>query len=320
MQYMQKYITGTLLLLITISLAVSYHLFSLRREGVPILTHQSTNSKKVAEYWTTRLRTIGAEQAYEDLKLQYERSENSVKHAAAHLFGKQLFIAMGISGLTICDNDLTFGCYHGFLSAAFMNNGLTMLDSANKECMNKFGADETGCRHGIGHGVAEFLGQKRLPESLEACNKLQKLKLTGCYSGVFMEYFQNLPTSTIDLHKPCNVESKYKPSCYFEVSYWWLRSTRNDFKGLYGLCGELTEISVKNACLKGIGRSVGDVTNYNQEKIREMCGEMIVEDRFHCFAGASWVFGAVGKQGDFCRRSEQPLVCEQLRRSIEEAV
>ncbi len=135
----------------------------------------------------------GGERAFLELKSAVGGEEIPQQHLLAHIFGEELFEKEGVEGIGVCDETFTFGCYHGFFTAAVGQEGAGIVSELDKKCIELFGEMGLGCPHGIGHGLGEYYGGDRLSEQLAVCDTLTwQGRLFGCRGGVFMEH--NFPT------------------------------------------------------------------------------------------------------------------------------
>ncbi len=246
----------------------------------------------------------GGENAYAVFKDEYAGKTFDEQHNAAHLFGEMLFDVEGLKGLTVCDSDLNFGCYHGYLSKAISKEGLNVISRLDNVCATAEGIAPTACQHGIGHGIVEYMGHAHLSEALLACDKTnQPNPLAGCTSGVFMEY--NVPLNVLpnnmlataprklsDRSKPYDVcptlDQRFQSSCYHELPQWWLQVYSDDFKVLASLCDSAPGDSFQNACFGGVGQIIASSAGYEVEKTKEFCSLMPTEHRRNecLYAGA----------------------------------
>lgn len=271
--------------------------------GASPKTSQESNPEYFA--MTQRIRSLGGKRAYADLKKQYSRSNMTNRHAKAHLFGEALYNTEGIESMTVCDQNLSYGCYHGFIITALLDKGEDFIPELNQICVNRFGTNETGCRHGIGHGLVEYFGRDEisLKKALDICISLQKPSPLGCTQGVFMEYNHpgvNKTGNTIinvrklesedKIHEPCShLSSELTQSCYYQLSQWWV-SLFDDFKKAGALC-EGIDKSIQKACYRGLGVAATYKTFYDAEKTIDRCKE-IPDEAYHldCLATATWVY------------------------------
>lgn len=158
----------------------------------------NVSSQTVGEIRVTMEKNIedmGGREAYQTFKQQYENVPFDAQHSASHLFGESLFHSLGLPGISVCDSDFSFGCYHGFFTKAVSEQGLVVVSDLDVACTAVTDAQSiSACQHGIGHGILEYVGPLHLSRALEACtNTHQSNPLVGCTSGVFMEY--NVPLS-----------------------------------------------------------------------------------------------------------------------------
>ena len=276
----------------------------------------------VREQITESLRTKGADTAYMLFKEKYRNADFDVQHNVAHVFGKSLYEVSGVAGLRVCDDSFSFGCYHGFFTPAVASEGLDVVTELNTACLSS--AQPSACRHGIGHGILEYLGHSRLTDALLACKKTdQPDPLAGCTSGVFMEY--NVPLSvredgTFALqtrpllnpeepYHPCTeVSPEFRVSCYHELPQWWMQVYMADFKTMGAQCADAPGESFISACFAGLGNIVASFAKYDPEKSAELCALMPSETwRRVCILNAAWSF-----ETDARSRERAGSLCEYL--------
>src|SRR3989338_2641211 len=163
--------------------------FKVSSKEISSLRLTTFNSSDIHKAWSARIDSIGTARAYGEFKEAYEAQDSKFQHLAAHVMGSLLYEKEGLAGLGICDATFAFGCYHSFFGSAVSKEGIGAIKDFDRICMEKFGPWGTGCPHGIGHGILEYMGHEKLDEALAACaHTTQKHPLLGCTSGVFMEY------------------------------------------------------------------------------------------------------------------------------------
>lgn len=263
------------------------------------------NIPKEKEYWSAEINSLGGEAAYQFFKDQYLKKYPKNIHYITHIFGEQLYKKEGLSGVTVCDGYFAYGCYHGFIISAIQDKGVEIVLQLSEECIRKNGPQETGCRHGIGHGLLEYLGGNQLQKALEICSTLQKVSPLGCTQGVFMEYnrpgMMGMSNQFLGLRKledekkllePCSsLPEKFMISCYYEQSQWWVGVLQGDYKRIGTLCAGLGGKDVSKSCVLGVGVIAGQQTEYNIEKTISLCSQMPdVNSQVDCRSGAGWVF------------------------------
>ena len=241
----------------------------------------------------------GAARAYAALHKELEGESVGIRHGTAHVFGELLFETEGLAGLGVCDQAFTFGCYHGFLGRAVNKNGIDIVSSLNAGCVAANGEGESACRHGLGHGILDYIGPSHLTDAYAVCRKIGWDGLLGCGQGVIMEYLQSRDRiftfeSGAPL-RPCDgLSADLRPSCYFELPYAWYFA-KLDFPKMRELCFGLQDED-RRACLLGLGRAAGELQRYDAAAARSACADSTV-----CEAGAYWLFTAVGKDpGPLC--------------------
>lgn len=269
----------------------------------PVSNTRSISAEK--DYWFNRIQTIGGEKSYQEFKHTYLSLYPKDIHYITHLFGEGLYMMEGNKSMVICDSFFAYGCYHGFIISALEDKGLSIIPTLNTICKKYAGTLETGCRHGIGHGLIEYLGHTQLEKALSVCSSIQRITPLGCTQGVFMEYNQPamaaktnifLNTRKLEnekaLFEPCrSLPDKYQTSCYYEQSQWWILVLHNDYQKVGSLCNTLIPSKVRRSCFMGVGTIVAQTTKYDVAKTTRACDSMPeMADVIDCRATAAWVF------------------------------
>jgi hypothetical protein len=264
--------------------------------------------------WSARIKALGPQAAYDELKRTY-REDFGPAHMAAHLFGVRLYEYAGLSGIQVCDESFSFGCYHGFFSRAIGDRGFGVISQLDEACLGEEDASGVVCRHGIGHGLVELLGPGRLRDALRGCEELGQgnSSLFGCAGGVFMEY--HLPIPDIAAGKtvprplepgksydPCDgdlVAAPFMPACYFGLGTWWDRVYNGDYGQIGVRCAAVQDATYRTACFEGAGKIAAASSRYEAGPAIKKC-EMMPDPagRRSCRAGASWSFFASPQRHD----------------------
>ncbi|HTM67749.1 MAG TPA: hypothetical protein VL426_00480 [Candidatus Binatia bacterium] len=247
----------------------------------------------------SRIEHDGLERTYADLK--NERKDDQALHGDAHIFGELAYKKEGIAAIRYCDNAMTFGCYHGLIVRALVTEGLDALPKIDAACKAAHGDDDTGCRHGIGHGLVEFFGPKDLGSALDRCASIQRPGLLGCAQGAFMDYSNAAADDPSlvdrkDLDQPCtSVAPPYRAACYFEQPYFWMLRADLGSAAAMDRCAALADPALKESCLLGFGRATAELGRYDMVAIDRECARLRADDRIGCLAGARWLFAATKK-------------------------
>ncbi len=256
-------------------------------------------------YWQEQIARHGSAKAFALFKQKNESAPRERQHFSAHVFGVTLAEHDGVQGITSCDPSFGYGCYHGFFSKIISEGGegyITKLDAA---CVAAHGPFGTGCQHGIGHGILEYVGYQRIADALELCRQTtQKVPLLGCTSGVFMEYFNPLvqtgdtlsqgqrPLDKARPQEPCDtVKEEFKQSCYFELGHSYYLHLRNAPVEQGSLCAQVPR-AYAAYCYLGLGDSQGPISGYKLQESITFCNTFEGEGRIACRAGLSWSFYA----------------------------
>ncbi|MBI2108575.1 MAG: hypothetical protein HYT93_00135 [Parcubacteria group bacterium] len=264
------------------------------------------------DHWKSRINEIGPESAYSEFLQTYNHMNFEKQHTFAHIMGELLYEKVGVNGLAICDKSFAFGCFHGFFTGAISKEGIGVIAKLDNACLKKFGPYGTGCQHGIGHGILEHVGPDSLVKGLEACRFTTQIESShfGCTSGVFMEYNtqtiftrDNVYQKVRDLKEqnpfePCNtlVPSKFKNSCYFEISAWWMQVFNKDHIKVGQLCQMIQGEEYRKSCYLGFGTVSAHLAQYNVSDAIKICKETSggnIEAELLCRASASWSFWAM---------------------------
>ena len=236
--------------------------------------------------WAGRIDRVGSPDAYKEFVREYTPTPFTTQHTAAHLMGILLYQKMGISGVAVCDASFAFGCYHGFFGRVIADKGVAVVPDLAENCRKQFGAQSTGCEHGIGHGIMEYTGRAKLMEGLELCKDTKQVnELYGCTSGLFMEYnsamkFRDGVAYTderlLDMKNPLapcdSVPTPYRTSCYFEIGLWWKGQLGTDYEKIGNLCTKAGTQPERDACYRGWGTVVAESVDHDSAEAKKVCG------------------------------------------------
>lgn len=300
------------------------------------ISYKNFDFTKGREFFKNQINLLGGDAAYQDLKAKLLADYPRDAHYIVHLFGEVLYENTGVPAITVCDNNFAFGCYHGVIVTSLKDKGLDIIPGLNQGCVQKNGSQETGCRHGIGHGLLEYLGHNKLQQALEICSSLQKVSPLGCTQGVFMEY--NMPGMVKDgsfslvlrelrnkdqLHQPCeSLAEKFQISCYYEQSQWWVGVLDSDFSKVGTLCQDLKNDNTRRSCYLGVGVHTSQRLNFDINQTISACSQMpTLRGQLDCRSGAGWVFKVNpshrSKAHELCSGLAEPDQNICLRNSIQ---
>jgi hypothetical protein len=255
------------------------------------------------DFWTKTIDAHGPEAAYRAFKKANADIPTGRQHVLAHVFGTELYETAGLDGFTTCDSTFGFGCYHGYMVAAVKERGSSSIRSLDGECVKSFGQLGTGCQHGIGHGILEYLGHKNLTDALSLCAETtERAPLIGCSAGVYMEYFVQtgllatasstgpLPFDIRAPYGPCDsVPERYQPACYWALPDWWNGGMEDaKLSDMITLCSALPE-AARKPCYLGIGELAPTMGKFDVKATAALCDSIATgEARVFCRAGAAW--------------------------------
>lgn len=318
---MNKKLKNRLLIIILVLLGMGASFVTLNFIGKPKTDRTSpTVNDSNYDYRTEKailtkeLKDKTGEEIYVFFKERYKNIDQTKIHNLAHWIGTEIYDRSGMKGLLICDESFSYGCYHGFFIKAFEKEGKDLYASGDKYCFGdgtqplKYG----GCIHGLGHGVLYLNGYdfNGLNGALKDCESLASpSSIEGCNNGVFMEYntrtMQSLDTGEIKLRsldeknplEPCNLlESKYQPTCYFELPAWWAAVYVSNFQKMTQLCETINNHESKISCFGGVGRMVPVANKYQDDKVKDVCLPIkLLEYKSRCIEKSIEVLLGVGK-------------------------
>ncbi len=234
------------------------------------------------------IKSKGPSQAYSDFKKNFYQANPQAQHHAAHIFGEALYFSEGLSGITTCDKEFNFGCFHSLIGSALAKEGIGKVEEVNDHCSSLAArSDYLICQHGIGHGIAAHLGYglSNLNQALGICNNLKDIDpIGGCFTGVFMEFnFQTMlaqdaktrPLTNSSPLYPCDILNEaFRQPCYYVQVDWWMHvlNEENGQKALQiaTLCSSLPQ-KEQYSCSLGMGSYNPDWTKWNIESSQKNC-------------------------------------------------
>ncbi len=308
-----KFFLGFSLVLILISLAFLYQTVF----KTVIAKNKNVQSKEII-YHIQQIKKLGAVNAYAEFKKQNKILNLTRQHNAVHFFGEALYSLNGLKGITICDSEFNYGCYHSVIGNALAQEGLGEISKINDYCLTT--DDFLKCQHGIGHGVIAFLGYdfKNLTQALNICDGLKKRDpIGGCFTGIFMEYnFQTMldtdgktrPLNDSSPLYPCDgLPENFQKPCLYEQSNWWLEVLPDNFDNKINkidtYCNKF-DGAPKEACFIGLGVHLPNRTNWDSNKALTSCQKLKSPEAFS--------FCIYGLASEFYSRPEYAAKAKQL--------
>ena len=248
------------------------------------------------------IETRGASRAYADLAHAIRDLPPSMQHARAHAFGAALYSAEGIDGLSVCDTQFSYGCFHEFIGSAIAEHGVSAARLLNERCIDALGYTDAGfCQHGVGHGLQTYYGYERhnLDEALALCASLpDNNTIGGCAGGIFMEYNMRTMLDTESgerrpvadaLFEPCaSLTGDGQEACAYWQPQWWheVQFSGDDsletFRALGTQCREFGfSDRLTQQCMTGIGNIIPNMRHLTLEDAAARCDSATAGD-------ASW--------------------------------
>jgi hypothetical protein len=287
-------------------------------KGTDTTGYSDTDSTFNVAYWTKQFERKDPTAVFAEFKKRNESAPFDRQHLSAHVMGDLIYATLGVEGVAVCDATFSFGCYHGFFARAISEGGEARVKELDTACVTAFGPLGTGCQHGIGHGVLEYVGYDRVNDALALCKQTtQAAPLLGCATGVFMEF--NAPLTGVGtglvpkqreltpetMYEPCpTVPAEFRPACYYQLGQIIATNLHDDLPNVEHICGTLAGES-RSRCFLGVGEGLTYRANYQGEKVKEQCGTFSESgDELSCRAGASWALYA-----EPTHRGEASVLC-----------
>lgn len=249
------------------------HAFDKKEEQADVATttpFTSLNEQQQFRYLNAYLAKNGSQATWQYVQDVFKNEAGNAGniHDLAHYTGSIIYQKDGMSGLSICTPDFSFGCFHGFLDSVFRND-LSKIGDAVDGCA-KLGTQTTGpyssCIHGIGHGIASFYVTHDLISSLKTCDNIPN-GAQYCHDGVFMEFSRSAAKTFYkadDLLYPCNaVDQVYVAACGRNQPSVLFGRFQKSVKEAAATCIEAPDEAFRSSCIDAIGfvaasRSFGD--------------------------------------------------------------
>jgi hypothetical protein len=310
--------------------------------GVAWVT-EPVNEEGEYAFWGERIGSVGGEKAYSELSAYASQRDFPSQHTLAHLFGRALFEQEDLSGISVCDDRFSYGCFHEFFAYAVNGHGLPVIAQLNEECQKQPDfLKSVACQHGIGHGILSFsgYGEANLFSALEACKTLPNAgTMGGCYAGVFMEYNRRSMIATEsgprlpadgDFISPCDdVKKEYRAVCAVWQPLWWQAEifegepTPEVMKMFGSMCRALGEATgFAEACFYGIGFVVAPESATEDPDALKMCPEAAdtPQEEKWCLNYAAYIAGALVDDANglaVCKdmTDEERALCERYART-----
>ncbi len=238
-------------------------------------------------------------------------------HYLSHVVGQETYhkyrdveVALGE-----CDRACGSACIHGAIGAAFTEEiGLdeSKVDPEHLSPDEILSAGEKLCLtvntcHGVGHAL--FMSYQKFGPALSACRSLSTgARLTGCYGGVFMEYFGELSSQSMwgedsspafpnieDLPTFCQFPSlEERRACYWHftaiaiVAYESAgisEPKENSIARVQKICESLPRLD-REACIFGIGTNSYSAVFTDRELALRTCDRFTTAlDKASCVLG-----------------------------------
>lgn len=216
-------------------------------------------------------------------------------HDLAHIVGNELFRSHGAGGITKCDDTFAYGCRHGVSEAFLATYGPEYVPKIADSCRTAREGNEdvldTGCIHGIGHGLATWEAYD-LSRALPYCDLLPQSDRHYCYDGIFMETFEDRKAEEIETANPwdeCSaLEERYREKCARYKTVLFTTAYPKDAGAVARLCDQAPEAYLRETCALSIGFYASQTTLGNLSAISDICAQVdIPYAHRQCITGAA---------------------------------
>lgn len=279
-----------------------------------------------SEYWKERIHVLGAEAAYAELTCSFQDQPDLAGHEEGHAFGAALAMELGMSGISICDDQFHYACLHEFTGRMLQQRGVSVIPKLKEYC-EKIAKPTSLCEHGVGHGLLAYQGYSRsdAQKSIDVCNKSMGDTDAAhkCISGVFMEYLDRTilgPDNAfmVDFDQPLAPCADFSGSdlvqCSRELPRVWRKAMAPDItaapeivSALGALCAETREPEAMVSCVRGIGYETYRLMKGDTAKARVLCSQLIDKDSIEtCIEGVAYLDTFDNKERVRCEQPTNP--------------
>lgn len=240
-------------------------------------------------------------------------------HDLAHIAGNELYRVYGMEGMRICDDSFAYGCRHGVSEAFLTSEGPERVVEVATQCTNKYeeagsGDIDTGCIHGIGHGLATWENYN-LKAALSWCDGLEERMRVYCYDGVFMETFEDRETGAIDATTPwdecADVPEAAWQQCARYTSLLFARIYPDDIATVAELCDRAPLQSMRETCALSIGFRESQTAHGAFDAIQVSC------DRIDILYAREWCIMGAARESLFQKYPDALLTSRRLCESLD---
>ncbi len=268
--------------------AIGIALFAVTKTGYTDRRHPALLSGRevvrVRGQITRVMRTKGPRVAYAYAKTLFPYDTSGVsQHLTMHIFAEVAYGRYGATAMAYCDREFSYGCYHGFLGQNIAREGLDAARDLFLACKDE--PNVIACQHGIGHGIMQYMGHRRLKDALDACVQIgAPVAATGCFGGAYMEYhFPALSAGgaqtamRFDPENPYDVcpelPTAYQSSCYFRLAEWWEQILSRNYRLMGGLCARIGESGMREQCFTAIGATSFTTGGHIRQGVIDACNQ-----------------------------------------------
>lgn len=266
------------------------------------------------ELLTYTIRRKGLAAAFETFAEIYQSDPDIPKgcHGWAHILGKEAYDLFREKKKFILKKETAYcgyGFFHGFIEQLLHETG--ELSQTKEFCkyaakqLNNSGDVYNNCLHGVGHGSVNVDDPRlwgdfdaMLKPGLDNCEKIltEEHDLGSCYVGAFnaltlgiVDELYDLNLKDDSLYGYCReMETKYKPYCYYEFTGLISKYTNHDFSKAVELI--FAEDMSEEARMRAVGKMeailmVDDIVKASYKENVDDCRSLISPYSEACFDG-----------------------------------
>jgi hypothetical protein len=251
---------------------------------------------------------VGGKAAYQEFAQSVADLPENDQHTHAHEFGAALYGVEGLSGISVCDERFAQGCFHEFIGEAVIAHGFGIVRTLSEKCAAAIAPDSYFCQHGIGHGLLALSGydEASLKKALAQCPLLvTNDPLNGCYTGIFMEYYERDVLEGNDSPRPVEHKDWFAPCsdlsgetsrwvCFYSLPRWWHQiyihqggqSESAVLANMSALCMKAAQPDQIDICFSGIGHVIPTTVGYKGQASATACERATSDPRYRLLCKA----------------------------------
>ena len=240
----------------------------------------------------------------------------------------------------VCSN----GCLHGAFQERFRGEHVNeeeleaLIPEIKGICergeghRNYTGLEQASCYHALGH-LTMYITNADINRAIDVCDRVsidgERRFDNLCYDGAFMQIFQPLepedialvqdiaPTTQKEAIAYCaQFEGTRRTSCYMESWPLFVDSFDKEYGAIEDFCDRSFSSRDKTRCFNGVFYVMAARSNFDEERVAEICSFVSDEVKAQCYANSASRFletdyKLAQKAVDVCEQAGEEGVSEQ---------